>query len=180
MVFKIAIKIALNSVLQLGSINTLVYITMIHHLKNMETNKMKKVILFLWFGDEKPPYIQWTIENFRKMNPGWEIRYIEYSNEQILNYKEQNDQILVSSVEENKRNHVNYIADKYRWKYLEHNKNEMIVYCDLDCFPIAPFDNFILPTDVKLFPWQQWIRDNHQNKHTTKLMGTNWFRLQKY
>ena len=42
---------------------------------------MNKVILFLWFGDEKPPYIQWTLDNFRKMNPGWEIRYIEYSTE---------------------------------------------------------------------------------------------------
>ena len=113
MVFKIAIKIALNSVLQLGSINILIYITIIHHLKNMEL-KMKKEILFIWFGDEKPPYIHWTLENFRKMNRGWEIRYIEYSNEQILNYKEQNDPVLVLSVEENKRNHVNYIADNYR------------------------------------------------------------------
>lgn len=47
---------------------------------------MKKVILFLWFGDEKPPYIQWTLENFRRMNPGWEIRYIEYSQSQLANY----------------------------------------------------------------------------------------------
>ena len=137
---------------------------------------MKKVILFIWFGDEKPPYVHWTIENFRKMNPGWEIRYIEYSNEQILNYKEQNDPVLVESVENNKKNHVNYISDEYRWRYLECNKDKIIVYCDLDCFPIAPFDNFILSTDVKLFPWQQWIRDNHPNRHEVKLMGTLGFK----
>ena len=137
---------------------------------------MKKEILFIWFGDEKPPYIQWTIENFRKMNPGWEIRYIEYSNEQILNYKEQNDPVLIKSVEGNKRNHVNYIADEYRWKYLYQNKDKIVVYCDLDCFPIAPFDNFILPTDEKLFPCQQWVRDNHPNVHEVKIMGTLGFK----
>lgn len=134
----------------------------------------------MWFGNEKPPYIQWTLNNFRKMNPGWEIRYIEYSNEQILNYKEQNDQILVSSVEENKRNHVNYIADKYRWKYLEHNKNEMIVYCDLDCFPIAPFDNFILTSDTKLPPYHEWVKNLHPNQHTVKMVGICGFKYEKY
>ena len=141
---------------------------------------MKKEILFLWFGDEKPPYIQWTLNNFRKMNPGWEIRYIEYSNEQILNYKGQNDPILVESVENNKGSHVNCIADKYRWKYLEHNKDKIVVYCDLDCFPIAPFDNFILWSDTKLPPWHEWIKNLHPNQHIVKSVGIYGFKYEKY
>ena len=63
---------------------------------------MNKVILFLWFGDEKPPYIEWTLENFRKMNPGWEIRYIEYTTSQILDYKNSNDEALFNVMSKNK------------------------------------------------------------------------------
>lgn len=59
---------------------------------------MKKVILFLWFGDEKPPYVQWTFENFSKMNPGWEIRFIEYSNDQILNHTKTDDLLLTKII----------------------------------------------------------------------------------
>ena len=142
---------------------------------------MNKVILFLWFGDEKPPYIQWTLENFRKMNPGWEIRYIEYSNEQLLNYKDQDDPILVRSVEKNIRPHANYIADEYRKIYLDEHKDELIMYCDLDCFPIAPLDNFILYEDAKLKPNNEWVKNNHPNKHVyPKLMGCNGFLDEKY
>ena len=36
---------------------------------------MKKEILLLWFGDTEPAYARWNVENFRKMNPGWEVEY---------------------------------------------------------------------------------------------------------
>ena len=117
---------------------------------------MNKVILFLWFGDEKPSYINWTPENFRKMNPGWEIRYIEYSTQQILHYKEQNDPILSKSMDGliDVYNHkMTSLADTYKLNYLNEHKDEFIVYCDLDCFPIAPFDNFIMPNDDNLPNW---------------------------
>ena len=130
---------------------------------------MKRVILFLWFGDEKPPYIHWTLENFRKMNPGWEIRYIEYSNEQLLNYKDQDDPILVKSVEKNIRPHVNYIADEYRKIYLDEHKDELIMYCDLDCFPIAPFDNFLCSSYNHGKDWMSWYCEN---KHEVRILGT--------
>lgn len=145
---------------------------------------MKKVILFMWFGDEKPPYIQWTLDNFRKMNPGWEIRYIEYSNEQILNYIEQNDPVLTKSITDKiircGCHFINNVADNYRFNYIENHKDELIVYCDLDCFPIAPFDNFIFPFDMKLPPWQEWVKGNHPNEHIIKPMGMCGFKFQKY
>ena len=146
MVSEIAIKIALNSVLQLGSINTLICIMTVHHLKNMEI-KMKKVILFLWFGDEKPPYISWTLENFGKMNPGWEIRYIEYSTEQLKNYDKLGDphleRVMKNRISKGGVGFDYHVLDSYRHEYLYAHKDEFIIYCDLDCFPIAPFDDFI-------------------------------------
>ena len=104
---------------------------------------MKKVILFMWFGDEKPPYIQWTLENFRQMNPGWEIRYIEYSNEQLKNYQEQNDESLTRILKGKEYQNFSFMVDAYKCAYLDMHHDELIMYCDLDCFPIAPFDNFI-------------------------------------
>ena len=133
---------------------------------------MKKVILFIWFGDEKPPYIQWTLENFRKMNPGWEIRYIEYSNKQLINYMNQNDPVLAATTP-NKC--FSFWVDDYKWKYLTMHKDEFVIYCDLDCFPIAPFDNFIIQEDSNV---QQWIKSNHPDEYTSTpiLRGCNWFR----
>ena len=133
---------------------------------------MKKVILFLWFGDEKPPYIQWTLENFRKMNPGWEIRYIEYSNEQILNYKEQKDPILSKSMDGliDVYNHeLTSLSDTYRLNYLNEHKDELVVYCDLDCFPIAPFDNFIFKQSSSI---PDWVGKGFCNQtHRIKALG---------
>ena len=125
---------------------------------------MNKVILFLWFGDEKPPYIHWTLENFRKMNPGWEIRYIEYTTSQILDYKNSNDEALFNVMSKNKTfGYIGNVSNKYRYEYLNLKKDEFIIYCDLDCFPIAPFDNFIIkPDDSNI---QEWYKEQHPQEH---------------
>ena len=124
---------------------------------------MKKVILFLWFGDEKPPYIEWTLDNFRKMNPEWEIRYIEYTTKQMLDFMSTNDECLIKTIKQDKeqqgqlQHYMNRIADSYRCNYLNLHKDELIIYCDLDCFPIAPFDNFLLPEDANVPDWFRYI-----------------------
>ena len=88
------------------------------------------------------------------MNPGWEIRYIEYSSEQLKNYEDQNDEILAKAGEKQKYSHVNFLSDEYRRLYLNKHTDELIVYCDLDCFPIAPFDNFfLLEKEGKFSEW---------------------------
>lgn len=130
---------------------------------------MKKAILFIWFGDEKPPYIQWTLENFRRMNPGWEIRYIEYTTNQVQNYMEQNDPVLQAVMKRCGYKHINYAVDAYKSEYLKQHKDELVVYCDLDCFPIAPFDNFICSEDKK-FP--KWISEGFcVSRYTQKVLG---------
>ena len=38
-----------------------------------QENAEKKEILLVWFGDNEPAYAQWNVENFKRMNPGWEV-----------------------------------------------------------------------------------------------------------
>ena len=142
--------------------------------------ELKKVILFLWFGDEKPKYIEWTLENFRKMNPGWEILYIEYTTDQVIHHELVKDPILTDVMKSrDKFGYIGNVSNDYRRLYLNRH-TEMTVYCDLDCFPIAPFDNFIFPENMELKSWQKWMKNNHPCEHTHhKLMGCNWFRNEK-
>ena len=41
-----------------------------------------------------------------------------------------------------------WISDVYRIHYLQSHKDEFVIYCDLDCFPIAPFNDFIITKDM--------------------------------
>lgn len=131
---------------------------------------MKKVILFLWFGDETPAYTQWTLENFRQMNPGWEIRYIEYSTDQVIHHELVGDPIL-SEVMTSRESfgYIGNVTNIYRACYLNKH-DELMIYCDLDCFPIAPFDNFLVGEGKEN---ENWFTKLHAPKHLTpaKLLG---------
>lgn len=109
---------------------------------------MEKEILFLWFGDNEPKYANYTIENFRQINPTWNIKYITYSNQDLINYKLQNDSILEYSIDTifktRKYRHNSFLCDIYKYEYIRQTtKQKYVVYCDLDCFPIAPLDDFM-------------------------------------
>lgn len=67
---------------------------------------------------------------------------------------------------------MNYISDKYRLLYLNTHKDEFIIYCDLDCFPIAPFDDFIVQHELSSTP--KWIKDTHPIKHISQRHIGNW------
>lgn len=41
--------------------------------------KTDKEIVFIWFGDNEPSYAEWSVENFKIMNPSWNVKYIKYS-----------------------------------------------------------------------------------------------------
>ena len=138
---------------------------------------MKKILLFIWFGDEKPPYIEWTLDNFRKMNPGWEIRFIEYSNEQLKNYDKLGDphleRVMKNRISKGEVGFDYHVLDSYKHEYLCAHKDEFIIYCDLDCFPIAPFDDFIYTG----FPnanqdWYKFLSDNKLEMRYLGSMGS--------
>ena len=38
---------------------------------------MKHQIILYWFGDNEPAYAKWNVENFKKMNPGWEVCFTD-------------------------------------------------------------------------------------------------------
>lgn len=88
---------------------------------------------------------------------------------------------MITSVNIGNKQHFSFLVDEYKKLYLNEHKDEIVIYCDLDCFPIAPFDNFILPMDAKLKPHNEWVKNNHFNKHIyPKAMGCNYFNDEKY
>ena len=74
----------------------------------------------------------------------------------------------------------NNLAFTYIFNFLNTHKDELVIYCDLDCFPIAPFDNFIAPDNTNLNPANNWLTAEHSFSHTHyKLMGCNSHRNEK-
>lgn len=145
---------------------------------------MKKEILFLWFGSRpEPSYAQTTINNFKLMNPTWDINYIKYTPEQIKNYKMIDDQCLKYLMENQIKNSdfstINFyqsLADSYRFCYIRKcfDENKICVYCDLDCFPISKFDDFFI-TD-KLY--YKWYPDEPTDRYAQTILGyhqTNYY-----
>lgn len=112
---------------------------------------MKDIKIFLfWFGDVVPDYVYWNVENIKKVNDDCDVEFIRYTNNQIKNYKDQNDQILSYSIPEYiKRNNTHEInmtilGNIYKYSYLYQNKNnQIIVNLDVDCFPVSKISNFV-------------------------------------
>lgn len=106
------------------------------------------------------------------MNPDWEIRYIEYSTSQVVNFSTTNDNILKSIMSNSIycKDTMCVITEHYRRAYLSLHRDELIVYCDLDCFPIAPLDNFIAESNERSDKWLSWYCTN---KHEVKNIGNN-------
>ena len=136
----------------------------------------------MWLGDEKPSYTQWTLNNFKIMNPSWEIRFVQYSADQIINQRNTIDPILAKIIDESSMDEFNNenqwklkLSEKYRFAYLGSHFEEFIIYCDLDCFPIAPFDNFIY--DDFPNPNGDWYKFNCDNRADISAIGmfSGWF-----
>lgn len=98
---------------------------------------MEKEILFLWFGDNEPKYANYTIENFRQINPTWNIKYITYSNQDLINYKLQNDSILEYSIDTifktRKYRHNSFLCDIY----INMNTLDKLLNRNMQCIAIS-------------------------------------------
>lgn len=135
---------------------------------------MKKEILLVWFGDNEPAYAQWNVENFKKMNPEWEVTYVKYTKDQIYDvvkydktmqdavqmYEQMYDEHNVTSSTDKG---LSRLAKYYKRCYTV-NAHNPVVYCDLDCFPIAPFDDFFIlgsfsAGNFRVFGEQNWKHD---------------------
>ena len=158
---------------------------------------MKKEIVFIWFGENEPPYAQWTIENFKKMNPGWDVVYKRYTRHQVFNEREKiNDNILNIAVEKYTKAYIDrvnsnhytgfcWLSDIYRREYVRSAKYP-VVYCDVDCFPIAPFDSFFqldqfMTAKDKVYGYNLYNankyipkQDNYKHNITSYYGGDGW------
>ena len=132
---------------------------------------MTKEILLVWFGDNEPAYAQWNVENFKRMNPGWEVTYVKCTKDQIheIVKHDKTMQDTVQMYEQMYDEHtstsstdkgMSRLAKYYKRCYVVNAQNP-VVYCDLDCFPIAPFDDFFsldsfTASKLKIYGSQCW------------------------
>lgn len=138
---------------------------------------MKKEILFIWFGDNIPQYCNWTLNNYKKINDDWEIKFIHYTKDQILNSKKINDNIFQKSynlfLQKNAdksnfieyKNSFSYLVDIYKIEYIW-NANYPVIYCDLDTFPICKFNDFFnINSYIKNCQYHSYSYYNDQNNN---------------
>lgn len=131
-----------------------------------------KHLFFIWLGDQIPLYVTFSIEEYKKLNPSFEITFIKYKIseiEKIYNSKKiQNeyDQLILNAINEIILHKDTYKQTFYRklidGQYLYyHNRLRFIqlladifrlevlnkfggIYVDCDTFPLKPFDDTIL------------------------------------
>lgn len=119
-----------------------------------------KQIFFIWLGNNKPDYVNFSINAFREVNPDFKIDLIEWSIEDIENPK---DELLIKAIKRSCKNRARYpkiiqmIGDKYRDLLL---KKYGGIYLDCDTFPVKPFDDILL---------------NHKSFHMTYSWKNNGF-----
>ena len=120
-----------------------------------------KHLFFIWFGDNEPNYVRFSIRNFFNVNPDFDINFLRYTISEIENRKKVSkyDHIVYkcldyivnsrdcpykSHIERNKkcgRKTIQILSNIVRYDLLN---NYGGIYLDCDTFPIKPFDSYIL------------------------------------
>lgn len=118
-----------------------------------------KRLIFIWLGSELPYYGKFCIDNFKKVNPEFEIMLIYEPN--LDNIRNQDILDLLNIIKLNKLSFYYKIMHR-KWgdknltsKYgFYTNISDALrfyvlnkyggIYLDLDTFPVKPFDNFSL------------------------------------
>ena len=124
-----------------------------------------KRIFFIWLGN-KPEYADFCINSFKKVNPEFDFRFINYTIEQLENI----NNCTVCEYDEDLINCINYVKngkDKYSELISEYKKYgrkfvQIIanilrlilinkyggIYLDCDTFPLKPFDSELLNNEA--------------------------------
>jgi mannosyltransferase OCH1-like enzyme len=123
-----------------------------------------KQMFFIWLGEEKPLYVDFSINAYKKANPDFKINLIEYTSLQIEKRME------VSKYDHNVYNCLDYINSDKECYYTEAIKEYKLyrrrplqilanvlrldllneyggIYVDADTFPMKPFDDDILKSN---------------------------------
>ena len=120
-----------------------------------------KQLFFIWFGDTKPNYVDFSIKSFKDVNPDFKVNLLRYTVSNIENMYN------VSKYDHNVYTCLDSILSKEHFKYknaiLEYKGyNRKVlqilanivrldllneyggIYLDCDTFPVKPFDEWIL------------------------------------
>jgi mannosyltransferase OCH1-like enzyme len=115
-----------------------------------------KQLFFIWFGDNKPNYVDFSISKFKEVNPDFNIEFIHEkdpfssSNEDIKECIELKNTYFKNflnrkfCIERFGNYPLMVFSDIYRFYLL---KKYGGIYLDCDTFPVKPFDDELLNND---------------------------------
>lgn len=131
-----------------------------------------KILHFVWIGIEANilPYASYVVDKFKKLNPSFDVKLHKMSKDHILSrlncYDQRYQKLVVKSIDsfvsrledakqfilDNKNlgqwqlftNIYTLISNQLREELLFEQGG---IYCDLDCYPVRPFDQELLSLD---------------------------------
>lgn len=131
--------------------------------------KIPKLLHFIWFGDDIPQYAEFSIENFLKVNPDFEINFVTRTIDEINGIKMNGiienkiDEVIsksinrissskedifvnfqMSTIYKHGVQFVQILSDVVRLELLNEFGG---IYLDCDTFPRKPFDEGLLNCD---------------------------------
>lgn len=158
-----------------------------------------KKIFFVWLGNNKPNYVNYTISKFKELNPTFNIELIEYNISELeyigdiekgkmtKTIKYSHDWLLNLAIHYTKEKYkepklkINYfikiLIEIYGWFLVNYFGG---LYISCNCFPIKPFDDEFLSTKkiqcttinncfIKLDKFMFGCMKDHSESETTLL-----------
>ena len=144
--------------------------------------KIPKILHFIWFGSELPDYAKFSIENFRNVNPDFEINLVQRNKNEIDNIIFGNTTDVIDNTIKKSIKRIlsfdSFVNFQLTTIYINGIKLEQIladvvriellnefggIYLDCDTFPRKPFDENILNNDFFIVKRSQnggMFRDN--------------------
>lgn len=145
------------------------YIQLNVNMKNM----IPKRLIFIWLGPNVPDYGYFCMDNFKKINPDFEIMFVHIPN--VNNSQNQDLLELQAILNSGQKTVYSYMFDrKFAQKHMQSELGKLTslsdalriyllnkyggIYLDLDTFPVKPFDE-------KLLSYENGFVVNHKPKH---------------
>ena len=162
-----------------------------------------KQLFFIWLGDNKPNYVDFSVRTFKKVNPDFNVTLLHYNINTIENLNQSNckndfDICLYNCIQailyknkyksaikeylSYKRKFCQILCNIYRLEILTKFGG---IYLDCDTFPNKPFDDFLLNrkhftayTYHRFFDTQNRHKDCHFLGSIGNLYYDNYYKLE--
>lgn len=159
-----------------------------------------KNIFLIWLGDKIPLYVKYVVNEYKIINPTFNVKFIHYSIKQIediyfnKNIRNKYDQLLYNSIIAIITHNDLYKQNMYRQlingQKIFHNENirfiqiladifrlELLnnisgIYVDCDTFPLKPFDSLLLE---KSFFVKRHVNMLNKLKTQVQIISDNYF-----